>query len=115
MKLTFLIIITALLLTPTITCAQTEDDIIFDNPVTSIGNDPSVSNIVGRAIKIALGIIGSIALILFIIAGFVWMTAQGNAEKIKKSQAIMLWAAIGLVVIFSSYILLTFVFNIIPK
>jgi len=83
----------------------------FDNPVSAIGTK-SISSIVGKVIQTALGIIGSIALVLFISAGFIWMTAQGNAGKIKTAQGIMLWSAIGLIVIFSSYILLNFVFKI---
>ncbi|MCG2686859.1 pilin [Candidatus Parcubacteria bacterium] len=84
----------------------------FDNPISSIGNKPEISTIVGKVIQTALGIIGSIALVLFIASGFIWMTAQGNPQKIKTSQGIMIWCAIGLAVIFSSYILLSFVFKI---
>jgi len=85
----------------------------FHNPVAAIGDNPNIPLVVGRVIKIVLGIVGSIALVLFITAGFIWMTAKGEAAKIKKATDIMLWAAIGLVVIFSSYAILNFVFGII--
>jgi len=85
----------------------------FHNPVAAIGDNPNIPLVVGRVIKIILGIVGSIALVLFITAGFIWMTAKGEAAKIKKATDIMLWAAIGLVVIFSSYAILNFVFGII--
>ena len=85
----------------------------FHNPVAAIGDNPNIPLVVGKVIKIVLGIVGSIALVLFITAGFIWMTAKGEATKIKKATDIMLWAAIGLVVIFSSYAILNFVFGII--
>lgn len=103
----FPLLILLILLIPIFVFAQS-----FDNPVSAIGTK-SVSEIVGKIIQTALGIIGSIALVLFIASGFVWMTAQGNPQKIKTSQGIMIWTTIGLAVIFSSYILLNFVFKII--
>jgi len=113
MKFIFLLTITALLLIPIITYAQ-DDELSFDNPVKTLrGETPQT--LIGTVIKVILGLVGVVALVFFISAGFTWMTAQGNAEKIKKAQGIMMWAAIGLIVIFASYAILTLVFNIIPK
>ena len=66
---------------------------------------------IGRIIRILMGIIGSIALCMFIWAGFIWMTSRGNKEKAQQSQHIMAWAALGLAVIFASYVILQFVFS----
>jgi len=87
-------------------------DLIFSNPVSAIGTK-SISSITGKIIQTVLGIVGSIALALFIAAGFIWMTAQGDSGKIKTATGIMSWAGIGLAVIFSSYALLSFVFKVI--
>jgi len=84
----------------------------FDNPIVEFrGQSINANTIIGNLIKILLGIVGSIALALFIYSGFNWMTAQGNPEKIKNSQQTMLWAAIGLLVIFGSYTVLNFVID----
>lgn len=58
---------------------------------------------IGQAIKVFLGIIGSIALLVFLYSGIMWMTAGGNEQKVSKAQKSMVWAALGLFVIFVSY------------
>jgi hypothetical protein len=64
---------------------------------------------IGLFVQWAMGMLGSVALVLLIYAGVLWMTAAGNAERTKKSQDIMIWAALGLIVIFSSYGIINFV------
>lgn len=77
------------------------------NPLGSDNTDPRV--IIGNVIKAGLGIVGSLALAVFIFGGFTWVVAAGNDEKIKKGKDMIMWAALGLVVIFLSYALVTFV------
>jgi hypothetical protein len=69
--------------------------------------DPNV--LIGRIIKAALGIVGSLALAMFIFGGFVWMTSVGNNEKVTKGKNIIIWAALGLIVVFASYAAVSFV------
>ncbi|MBI5230529.1 MAG: hypothetical protein HY981_04505 [Candidatus Magasanikbacteria bacterium] len=71
----------------------------------------SVQGFIGTIIKSALSVVGSIALVLLIYAGIMWMTAAGNEERTRSSAKIMLWTVLGLVVIFASYILVQFVFS----
>ena len=98
---------------------------IFATETTAGGNTLQVKNplgdeintpqkAVGIIIKAALGLTGTIALIYFIIGGFTWMTAGGNKDKVTKGRDTLVWAAIGLFIIFSAYSILTFVFDIIP-
>ncbi|MDI6751434.1 MAG: pilin [bacterium] len=61
--------------------------------------------LIGKIINAVLGIVGSIALLMFIAGGFTWMTAMGNKEKIQKGQDTLVWATIGLIIIFSAYAL----------
>lgn len=68
-----------------------------------------VPTLIGRIIKAVLGIVGSLALLMVIYGGFTWMLAAGNSEKIKKGRDIILWAAIGIVIIFTSYAIVTFI------
>jgi len=44
--------------------------------------------------------------------GLLFMTAMGNAEKKKKSMGILVWAVLGIVIIFSSYAVVNFVLDI---
>jgi len=83
----------------------------------NINNPLSTDNpqeFIGLIIKAILGLTGSIALIYFIIGGFMWMTAGGNMDKVKKGRDTLIWATLGLVIIFSAYSILTFVFDILP-
>lgn len=82
----------------------------LDNPLA--GNETSIPNLIARVIKIILGLIGIVSLVMFIYAGFLWLTAQGNMEKIKKGKDTMLYAVIGIVIVFSSYIVLNYLFGI---
>jgi len=78
----------------------------LDNP---LGTD-SPQELIGKIINAVLGVVGSIALLMFIYGGLVWMTAAGNAERVQKGKDILIWAALGIVIIFASYALVKFVF-----
>jgi len=77
----------------------------MDNPISSVSS-PQI--LIGKIINAILGVVGSIALIMFIYGGFTWMTAGGNAEGTKKGREIIVWSALGLAVIFLSYGLVKF-------
>lgn len=70
-----------------------------------------ISVYAGGAIQVVLGIVGSISLVMFIYAGIRYMLARGNAEEAKAAGNIMAWAAMGLAVIFGSYVILQFIFS----
>jgi uncharacterized membrane protein YidH (DUF202 family) len=107
MKKIFTFLILIILLFPVLVFAQS-----FDNPVPALNNQ-TVPTLAGDIIRAFLGIIGSLALVLFIYAGGIRLFSQGDSGKIKNSTDIMLWTGIGLVVIFTSYIILHFIFSII--
>lgn len=65
----------------------------------------------GRIINTILGIVGSLALLMFIYGGITWMTAGGNEQRVKKGRDILSWAVLGLLVIFASYAILKFIFQ----
>lgn len=69
-------------------------------PAVNVG---SPQQFIGRIINSALGIVGSLALLMFIYGGFVWLTSAGSSDKVTKGKNILVWATIGLVVIFMSY------------
>lgn len=81
---------------------------VLENP---LGNVNSVSQLYGRIIYAFLGLSGAVALVMFILGGFSWMTAGGNDEKVKKGKDTLLWATLGLIIIFSSYAVLKTIFE----
>lgn len=56
-----------------------------------------------------LGFLGIIAILIILWGGFRWMTAGGNEEKIDEAKKIITAGIIGLVIIFVSYAIATFV------
>jgi hypothetical protein len=82
----------------------------LQNPLCPAGNQNCVTpqSLIGRIINSVMGLVGSIALLMFIYGGFTWMTSGGSAEKVKKGREILMWSAIGLVIIFASYGLVRF-------
>jgi hypothetical protein len=59
--------------------------------------------IVINAIGYLLGLISVIFLVLIIYAGFSWMTAEGNEEKVTKARQLIINAAIGLIITACAY------------
>lgn len=70
--------------------------------------DTSLSESVGKYIKVILSLVGTIFLVLTIYAGFLWMTASGSEEQVSKSISILRSAIIGLAIITSAYSLTAF-------
>jgi len=109
-------LIIILLLAPQITfSANPEADTInkamqkIDNlfPKEMVKSDDLALNL-GNIIGIFLGIIGTVALLIFIWGGIIWMTSMGDMKKVASARETMIWAALGLFVIFISYILVGF-------
>jgi len=71
--------------------------------------DPRVT--VAKIIRIVLGFLGTIAVILVIYAGFMWMTSSGNEDKVTKAKNILKAAVIGLVIILSAFAITSFIIN----
>lgn len=69
----------------------------------------------GRIIKGVMGILGSLTLVMFVYSGILFMTDRGNGESVGKAKDIAVWTSLGLVVIFASYAILSFVFQIFGK
>jgi hypothetical protein len=79
----------------------------LNNPLGSGVTEPET--IIANVINSIFGIVGSLALLMFIYGGLMWMTSGGNQDKVKQGRGVILWASIGLMVIFLSYMLVRFV------
>ncbi len=71
--------------------------------------------IIGRIIKTFNGFAGGIGLLMFVYGGFIWLTSFGNPERIKKGQDLLLWATLGLVIMFSSYIVARYIITAVTR
>lgn len=81
------------------------------NPLGTGDADKDPRIFIGRLIKGILGLSGSVALLMFVYGGTVYLTAQGENEKIQRAKNTIVWATVGLVVIFGSYAFLTYLFK----
>lgn len=80
------------------------------NTGTDIGlSDQPLENTVKNIINWVLGLLGLIAVIIIIYAGFLWLTAAGNEDRITTAKKTILGAVIGLVIILLSYAIVAFV------
>ncbi len=70
-----------------------------------------VRTYVSLIIRAFFGLLGLIAVVLIMYAGFLWMTAQGDEDKVKKAKGILTSAVIGLVIIMSAYAIASFIIN----
>jgi hypothetical protein len=71
--------------------------------------DPRI--LAARLIQIILGFLGIIALGLIVYAGFLWMTAAGEEDKVDRAKKILVNAIIGIVIILSAFSITTFILN----
>ena len=53
-------------------------------------------------------IVGALALLFFIYGGFMLILSQGKSEQLQKGKEIILAAVIGLIIVFSAYMLVSF-------
>lgn len=89
------------------------EEVQLVNPIGGSEKNPKgemdIPTIVGNAINIVMGILGSIALLIFVYGGFMWLLSGGNAEKVKTGTNAMVWSAVGIFIIFSSYAIISLV------
>lgn len=67
--------------------------------------------IIGTVIKSAMGLAGALALFMVIWGAQGWLLAAGNPEKIKEGSKTIIWAIVGLLVLFMAYLVLAIVLN----
>jgi len=109
MKYFYIIALSICALAPKIAKAQSSN-----HPLNPLGDTSGgVPEIAGRILRVLLGFSSIAALTFFIIGGITLLTSQGNSEKIQAGKNTILWAIIGMLVAFSSYILIRFVVEII--
>jgi len=75
----------------------------------------SLAATLGGIIQGFLMLLGVIFMAYTVYAGYNWMTAAGNDEKITKSKAILRGSVIGLIIILGAYAISAFIINQISK
>ncbi len=91
----------------------TQSNLSAVGEAAGISSNTGLLDIIGNIISIFLGLVGVIFLILVIYAGFLWMTSQGDEDKIKTAKNILKNAVIGLVITLGAYGITTFILSLI--
>lgn len=87
------------------------------NPLTNlkaatpaeIVNRGDLPALIGTIIRGVLGLIGVLLVVLVIYAGFLWGSAAGDDSRVKKAKDIMQAAVIGIIIIFTAYVITVFI------
>jgi hypothetical protein len=77
------------------------------NALGETGLTPAM--LAGRVIQALLGVSGAAALVVFIYGGLMFMLSGGKSERVNTAKSILIYASLGLAIIFASYAILQFV------
>lgn len=105
----------ALIITPQISLAaldglkETADATGHTTINSKIGGD--LKGIIANVIKVVLGLMGVLFLILMVYGGFLWMTAEGNDQRVEEAQKIIKNAVFGIAVVLMAYLITYFVIS----
>jgi len=86
-------------------------DALAGNTGAGFNTSMDVTNIVGNFIIGFLALLGIIFIVLIILAGYNWMTAAGEEEKVNKAKDTLARAIIGLVITVGAYAISQFVMD----
>jgi len=100
-KILFIILLGVILL-PTIILAQLRD----------YGGGTSLSGMVSGLERAAWIIFGLIVVVCFVAAGVIFLTAQGQPDKIKTAQSAVIWGVVGVIVGILAYSIMAIIQNI---
>ena len=104
-KLAVILTLGFVLLSPILVlAADPVGTVTLPNPL----NTDSFATLLDRIINIIFTISLAIAPIMIIVAGFYYVTAMGDMEKVKVAHKIILWTLIGLLVVICSKGIITF-------
>lgn len=117
--LSSLIILTFVLTIPYFVFAQTSSDSGILNRLDKVagtggynpGGSADITTVVGLIVQAVLGLLGVVFVILMVYAGYTWMIARGNEQKVTKAKDMLQTAIIGLVIVLSSWAIWSFILS----
>ncbi len=78
---------------------------------TGLSNSQDIRVTIAKIIRIIIGFLGIIAVSLIMYAGWLWMTSEGNEEKIAQAKKTLTNAVIGLLIILAAFAIVSFILN----
>lgn len=105
------IFVSMLMLFGSVYATEITSNVTFTNPLKATSLYCFVSDILGVVVRIGI----SIAVLMFVYTGFVFVTAGGDESKLKKAKDMFLWTVIGTAVLLGSWAIAVVVENTINK
>src|SRR3989344_5499541 len=75
----------------------------LENPIPSIASSEDIPVFIGIVISRILVVVGALTLFVFVYGATRWIQSAGSEDKVRAGTHAMLFAVIGLAVIFASY------------
>jgi hypothetical protein len=77
-----------------------------------LGTAVTLQEAIARGIKAVLGLIGALALLMFVWGGVLWVSAAGNDQRVTEATTILRNSFIGLLIILFSYTAVALFFGV---
>ncbi len=71
--------------------------------------------IIASIIKYALGFLGIVLVLFILYGGYLWMTAEGETQRVDEAKKYIKNSIVGMIIIFSAYAISNFVLDILLK
>lgn len=78
------------------------------NPLGSVTNP---NELIANIIRVLLGVVAIVALVIIIYGGIEILISAGNEDRVKRGRDSLMWAFIGLLIVFGSYGIIQAVFK----
>jgi len=86
---------------------------LTNNFATNVGYQPDKAQplpvVIGKIVETVMSFLGVVFFVLIVFGGWKWLVAGGNDEEIGKAKSLIRNAIIGLVIVFSAYLISRFV------
>ena len=73
--------------------------------VTNPLESPTLGDFIEAVANIVMQIGGVVAVVFIIWAGFLFVTARGNEEQLKKARSVFFWTIVGAVILLGAYVI----------
>ena len=91
------------LVVPCATLATTPAEGLITTAQTAGYEEVSYIQVISALFNVVLGTLGIVFVVFIIYGGFLWMTAGGGAEQVKKAKGILTNSIIGLIIVLAAY------------
>ncbi len=103
------VLLTSLMMVPAAFAQPANDTFgLSYGATTGLGNN-DVRDTIASIIRVALTLLGIVALVIILAGGFKWMTAGGSEDKVAEARKLIFSGVIGLAIILSSFAIAQFV------